>query len=118
MERTEAASEGTPGATDATTFRGETATNDEAGCHRLVDGLRHITHEDPSELPGHYEATFETETGERTDRYMTDKGRAELLRLTDAGQETFTREELDWLTTEPTLDALLASMAGEGAEGA
>lgn len=117
MDPTDEATEGMPGATDAPTFRGEEATH-EAGPYRLVDGPRHVTHEGSSEIPGHYEATFETGTGERGDRYMTDKGRAELLRLTDAGQETFTREELDWLTTEPTLDALLASMAGEGAEGA
>ena len=109
---------GTPGATGSPTLRGDEAEPHDDGPYRLVDGPRHVTHEDRSELPGHYEATFETGRGERADRYLTDKGRAELLRLTDAGQETFTREELRWLTTEPTLDALLESTAGEGAEGA
>lgn len=117
MHDASSAAGGTPGASAAPTFRGETA-DDAAGPYRLVDGPRHVTHQDRTELPGHYEATFETAAGERVDRFMTDKGRAELLRLVDAGQEAFTGEEMAWLTTEASLEALLASMAGEGAEGA
>lgn len=107
----------TPGSITAPTLRGDMAEVSGEQTYRIVDGPRHVTHEDRKELPGHYEATFET-GGERLDRYMTDRGRAELLRLVDAGQETFDREEMDWLTTEPTIDALRTSMAGEGAEGA
>jgi hypothetical protein len=116
MREASSAAGGTPGASAAPTFRGETADDD--GPYRLIDGPRHVTHEDRTELPGHHEATFETAAGQRLDRYVTDKGRAELLRLVDAGQETFTGEEMRWLTTEASLEALLASMAGEGAEGA
>jgi hypothetical protein len=39
------------------------------------------------------------------------------LRLIDAGRQGFTREDMEWLTTEPNIEALMMSMAGEGAEG-
>ena len=108
---------GEPGATAAPTLRVDVPAAD-GGFYRLLDGPRHVTHDDRSELPGHHEATFAPSEGEPFDRYLTDKGRAELLRSVDAGQHAFTSEELDWLTTEPTMAALLASMAEEGAEGA
>lgn len=117
MDTAGASTEGTPGATGTSTLRGDSATSDDGASYRLIDGPRHVAHEDRSELPGHHEATFATAADERFDRYLTDKGRAELLRLIDAGQHTFTLEEVDWLTTEPTMPALLTSMAGEGAEG-
>ncbi len=82
----------------------------------LEDGVRHVVDDERSELAGHYEATFSTD-GERVERFLTDKGRAELLRLVDAGQRSFTREEIEDLTTPPSFDDLLATMDGEGAEG-
>lgn len=118
MGPSRSSAEGTPGATAAPTLRGDMAESDGEETYRIVDGPRHVTHEDRSELPGHYEATFGTAAGEPFDRYVTDKGRAELMRLIDAGQQTFTPEELEWLTTEPTIEALSTSMTGEGAEGA
>ncbi len=109
---------GEPGATAAPTLRGEAPVHGGGQSYRLLDGPRHVTHGDRSELPGHHEATFAPMIGEPFDRYLTDKGRAELLRSIDAGQHAFTGEELEWLTTEPTMAALLASMAEQGAEGA
>lgn len=109
---------GEPGATAAPTLRGDVPVAHGGQSYRLLDGPRHEIHDDRDELPGHYEATFALSDGEPLDRYLTDKGRAELLRLVDAGQHAFTIEELAWLTTEPTMAALLASMAEQGAEGA
>ena len=109
---------GEPGATAAPTLRGDVPVDDGGQSYRLLDGPRHVTHDDRSELPGHHEATFAPWDGEPFDRYLTDKGRAELLRSVDAGQRAFTSEELEWLTTEPTMEALLTSMAEQGAEGA
>ena len=117
MKASNTSGDGEPGATAAPTFRGDMLVPGGDEPFRLLDGPRHATHEDRSELPGHYEATFATTDGERLDRYLTDKGRAELLRLIDAGQQGFTREEMEWLTTEPNIEALMVSMAGEGAEG-
>lgn len=117
MNTSNASVDGEPGATAAPTLRGDTPAPGGGKPFRLLDGPRHAAHDDRSELSGHYEATFATTDGEQLDRYLTDKGRAELLRLIDAGQHAFTSEELEWLTTEPTMPALLASMAGEGAEG-
>ncbi len=109
---------GEPGATATPTLRGDVPVADGGRSYRLLDGPRHVIHDDRDELPGHHEATFASSDGESFDRYLTDKGRAELLRSIDAGQHAFTREELDWLTTEPTLAALLVSMTEQGAEGA
>jgi hypothetical protein len=105
-----------PGATSAATSRGRDP--EPGGVFELHDGPRHVTHDDAQELPGHYEATFATDDAGLVRRYLTDKGRAELLRLVDAGQRSFRADELAWLTTEPTVEALLASMSGEGSEGA
>jgi hypothetical protein len=102
---------------EPTTHRGDDAAPHVGQPYRLSDGPRHVTGVAGDELPGHYEVAFSDEGGGIVERYLTDKGRAELLRLIDAGQGTFTREELEWLTTEPTIRALLAAMAGEGAEG-
>jgi hypothetical protein len=85
--------------------------------YELVDGPRHVLDDGRSELSGHYEATFSTTSGERVERFLTDKGRAELLRLIDAGQRSFTRDELEWLSTLPSMDDLLATMEAEGGEG-
>ena len=109
---------GEPGATAAPTLRGDVPGPGGRRSYRLLHGPRHVTHDDRSGLPGHHEATFAPSDGEPFDRYLTDKGRAELLRSVDAGQHAFTSEELEWLTTEPTMAALLASMAEQGAEGA
>jgi hypothetical protein len=56
--------------------------------------------------------------GRRLRRYLTDKGRAEVLRLLDAGRGALTEEQLTDLTVEPDLDVLLERMDREAGEGA
>lgn len=68
-------------------------------------------------LPGHYQARFRTGDGERLTRYLTDKGRAEVLRLMER-RKTLTRAELEEHTVEPDIDALARRMDEEGGEGA
>ena len=82
----------------------------------LEEGPRHVLDEPDSPLPGHYEAVFSTEN-QRLTRFLTDKGYGELLRLVDGGQRSFTREELEWLSTPPSTEDLLATMQAESGEG-
>ncbi len=86
--------------------------------YTLEDGPRHVLDEAATELPGHYQATFSTSQDERFERFLTDKGYAELLRLVDAGQRSFTLDELEWLSTPPVIADLLATMQSESGEGA
>ena len=86
--------------------------------YELVDGPRFIEDDDDAPLPGHYEATFRTDDGGVVERYVTDKGRASLLRMVDAGRTTLTEQEFIDLTTPPTLDDLLAPVEAEAGEGA
>jgi hypothetical protein len=86
--------------------------------YRLVDGPTHLMDEASDPLPGHYEAVFSTDRGERLYRYLTDKGRAEVLRSLDRGQREFSRQEFLDLTVEPEMDALTARMDREAGEGA
>jgi hypothetical protein len=85
--------------------------------YELEDGPRFIDDDDDAPLPGHYEATFRTDEGEVVERYVTDKGRAGLLRMIDGGRTTMSEEEFAELTTPPTLDDLVAALAAEGGEG-
>jgi hypothetical protein len=91
--------------------------SDRGSVYDLLDGPDHVLDSEDSPLPGHYEAVFSTR-GDRVVRFLTDKGRAELLRLLDSGQRTFTLDELERLTTPPSMSDLLATMDREGAEGA
>ena len=50
-------------------------------------------------------------------RFLTDKGRAEMLRLMDDGRRDISEEELSELTTEPDLAVLLDRMDREAGEG-
>jgi hypothetical protein len=85
--------------------------------YRLVDGPTHLIDES-APVPGHYEAVFSTDRGERVHRYLTDKGRAAILRSIDKGRREFSREEYLELTVEPEMDALTARMDREAGEGA
>ena len=86
--------------------------------YELEDGPRFVEDDGDAPLPGHYEATFRTDDGGLVDRYLTDKGRASLLRMVDAGRTTLHEQEFLDLTTPPTLDDLLAAVEAEAGEGA
>jgi hypothetical protein len=86
--------------------------------YELEDGPRFIEHEDGAPLPGHYEATFRADDGGVVERYVTDKGRAWLLRIVDEGRTTLSEQEFVDLTTPPTLEDLVATLDAEGGEGA
>jgi hypothetical protein len=86
--------------------------------YELVDGPHHVLDEEQSALPGHYEAVFAPTTGEPLTRFLSDKGYAGLLRLVDGGQHSFTRDELESLSTPPSIEDLLATMQAESGEGA
>jgi hypothetical protein len=84
----------------------------------LTGGPKLVVDDKEAPLPGHYEAVFSTGSGSASVRYLTDKGYAELLRLVDAGRRSFTPEQLEWLSTPPTFEDLLATMQAESGEGA
>lgn len=86
--------------------------------YELEDGPRFVEDDDDAPLPGHYEATFRTDDGRVVERYVTDKGRAWLLRMVDDGRSTLSEQEFVDLTTPPTLDDLVAALSAEGGEGA
>ena len=96
-------------------------TTDAAGTgstYRLPAEPSHVLDPEDAPVPGHYEATFLTEEGEETRRYLTDKGRTAVLRMLAAGTDRFTREELEEHTVEPDLGELVARMDAESGEGA
>jgi hypothetical protein len=74
--------------------------------------------DDDAPIPGHYEIDVWTADGKPRRRYLTDKGRAEMLRLMDDGRREISEEEFNDLTTEPDLATLLAKMDREAGEGA
>lgn len=78
---------------------------------------RYVRNAPGDALPGHYAVEFATELGDPFDRFLTDRGYAELLRLLDDGRRTFSAEELEALSTPPTIDDLLATMQAESGVG-
>jgi hypothetical protein len=84
----------------------------------LRDGPVHVLDDDEGPLPGHYEIEVWAANGEPQRRFLTDKGRAEMLRLMDDGRREISEQELHDLTTEPDLATLLARMDREAGEGA
>ena len=85
--------------------------------YALEGELRFVRDGDSSPLPGHYEATFRTDEGAAVDRYVTDKGRAALLRMFDEGRRVLDEQEFNEFTIEPTLEHLLSVTEAEGGEG-
>jgi len=86
--------------------------------YRIEGEPRHVLDGEDAPVPGHYEAEFVAEGGERVKRYLTDKGRTTVLRILDEGSDRFSEEDLRDHTVEPDLDELVARMAAEGGEGA
>jgi len=86
--------------------------------YRLDDAPSHRVDGDDERLSGHYEAVFVTDDGERLTRFLTDKGRAAILRLMDEGRREFSGDELRDFTVEPDMDVLLARTEHEAGEGA
>lgn len=85
--------------------------------YTLHEGPSHVVEEGPSLLSGYYRAEFVTEGRDRLTRYLTDKGRAEMLRLMDAGQRDFSEAELQELTVEPDIGTLETRTKQESGEG-
>jgi hypothetical protein len=86
--------------------------------YRIDGEPRHVLDDDDAPVPGHYEAEFTSDAGERVPRFLTDKGRTTILRMLDEGAETFSEEDLREHTVEPDLDELVRRMAAESGEGA
>ena len=84
----------------------------------IREGPSHVAHEGAGMLSGFYRAEFVNENGEWLPRYLTDKGRAELLRRVDDGQREFSETELEEMTVAPNLEALEARTDREAGEGA
>ncbi len=86
--------------------------------YRLEGAPANVDHEGSGPLPSHYVVELITPEGERVRRYLTDKGRAAVLRLMDEGHLAFSAEEVEELTVPADIDALLARMERESGEGA
>lgn len=86
--------------------------------YRLEGVPTSVPDEGSGPLPSHYVADFTTSEGERMRRYLTDKGRAAVLRRVDGGQRVFSRDEMQRFTVEPDIDTLVARMEEESGEGA
>jgi hypothetical protein len=84
----------------------------------IREGPSHVAHEGAGMLSGFYRAEFVDENGEPLPRYLTDKGRAELLRRVDDGQSEFSKTELEEMSVAPTLEALEERTDKEAGEGA
>ena len=86
--------------------------------YRLEGAPTSVDDEGSGPLPSHYVAEFTTASGEGVRRYLTDKGRAAILRRMDGGQLVFSPDEVRDLTVEPDMNALVARMQEESGEGA
>jgi hypothetical protein len=86
--------------------------------YRFEGPPTNVADDGPAPLPSHYVAELTTSEGERVRRYLTDKGRAAVLRRMDEGQESFSRDEVEEFSVEPDIEALVARMERESGEGA
>ncbi len=84
---------------------------------RLVDGPYHVLDQDEGPLTAYYAVRFTTALGEEIERFLSDRGRAEMLRLIDRGQRAFSRTQLDDLTVPPSVEPLVSRIEAEGGEG-
>jgi hypothetical protein len=86
--------------------------------YRLDGPPTNVDDEGSGPLPSHYVAEFTTPDGERVRRFLTDKGRAAVLRRMDEGQLVFSQEEMEDFTVAPDIDVLVDRMERESGEGA
>jgi hypothetical protein len=86
--------------------------------YRLDDGPNHVMDDELDPIPGHYEAIFRASDGTSIRRYLTDKGRAELLVRLDEGDHEFSEDELGLFSVVADLDSLVATMEHESGDGA
>lgn len=86
--------------------------------YRLEVPPSNVVDEGSGPLPSHYVAEFISSEGERLQRFLTDKGRAAVLRRIDEGQLEFSPDEVQDFTVEPDIEALVAQMERESGEGA
>jgi hypothetical protein len=85
--------------------------------YRIVEGPTHVEAPDTTLLTGYYRAVFEGD-GARHTRYLTDKGRAEVIRRQDDGEDSFTSEDLQRVSVDPDLRSVLERYDAEAGEGA
>lgn len=86
--------------------------------YRLGDGPNHVIDDERAPIPGHYEAMFRASDGTSIRRFLTDKGRAELLVRVDEGEHEFSADELRLFSVVADLDSLVATMQHESGDGA
>lgn len=86
--------------------------------YEIVDAPELVPHEGASLLAGYYRAEFTDGSGGSITRFLTDKGRTEVLRRIDDGQRSFTPKDLEELTVPPDVAALEERMDREAGEGA
>jgi hypothetical protein len=70
-----------------------------------------------SRLSGFYRGRFIAPDGERLVRFMTDKGRAGVLRMIDDGLTELTADEFETWTVAPDMSDLEARTVAESGEG-
>jgi hypothetical protein len=89
----------------------------EGGPFRFVEGPTAVR-QSGDDVPIRYEARFMTPEGSTIVRFLTDKGRAQMLRALDDGRGSFSSQELVDMTVVPDEDRLRARIVKEGGEGA
>jgi hypothetical protein len=85
--------------------------------YAIAEGPSFVADGDEARLSGHYEVRLTTGGAAAVTRYLTDKGRAEVLRIMES-RRSLTASEFEEHTVEADLGVLLARMDREGGEGA
>jgi membrane-associated phospholipid phosphatase len=84
----------------------------------LLSGPSHVRAATQSPLSGYYRAEFaDSVRGRRLSRYLTERGRAEMLDRIDHGQREFSEDEVADMTVEADLGELEARYEAEAGEG-
>lgn len=86
--------------------------------YRILDGPTAVRQDGGDEdVPLRYQAHFIDPEGSTSLRFLTDKGRAALLRALDAGRESFSVDEFEEMTVPSDLTLLRTRITKEGGEG-